>query len=90
MQTTHGGRNVPHFYILSEEGYEALKEVRETLTRMIDMTHIAKRDMQGIPMARIGLDELHVLFATINHQVDSVLERLGNENWIGPHRQRPQ
>lgn len=90
MQTAQGGRHVPHFYILSEEGYEALKDLRSTLTSMIDMTHTAKRDMQRSPVVIVGLNELHALFATINEQLDTVLERLGNENWIGPHRQTPQ
>ena len=89
MQTKQGSR-LPNFYILSEEGYEALKELQSTLTSMIDMTHMAKRDMQRAPVVVVGLNELHTLFATINEQVDTVLERLGNENWIGPHRQTPQ
>jgi hypothetical protein len=90
MPATQGGRHVPNFYILSEEGYEALKDLRSTLTTMIHITHTAKRDMQRSPLVIVGLNELHALFATINEQVDTVLERLGNENWIGSHRKTPQ
>ena len=90
MPTTHGGRHVPHFYILSEEGYEALKDLQSTLASMIHMTHMAKRDMQRAPVVVVGLNELNTLFTTINEQVDTVLERLNNENWIGPHGQTPQ
>ena len=50
------------------------------------MAHIAcneEHDANGNTTLTIGRAELCFIFEAINVQIDDVLERLGNENWVG-------
>ena len=83
MEDVQGGRCGPQLYLLSQDGYEGLKHLQDMLNLMALITyneeHVAKDDIFMV----IGRAELYFIFQAINTQIDDVLERLGNENWLG-------
>jgi hypothetical protein len=83
MEDMHGGRCGPQLYLLSEEGYESLKHLQDMLTLMALVTYNEEHVANGDLMMAIGRAELYFIFQAINMQLDDVLERLGNENWLG-------
>ena len=73
----------PQLYLLSRDGYESLKHLQDMLTLMAHITYNKENAADRNAMMIIGRAELYFIFQAINIQIDEVLERLGNENWIG-------
>ncbi|WP_333676576.1 hypothetical protein [Dyella sp.] len=83
MQDMHGGRCGPQLYLLSEDGYEVLKHLQDMLPLMALITYNEEHLANDDDMMTIGRAELYFIFQAINTQIDDVLDRLGNENWLG-------
>jgi hypothetical protein len=82
MEDMHGFPSGPQLYLLSEEGYAELKHIQTMLTLMADITYNEEDKTSGNATLAIGRAELYFIFQVINAQIDGVLERLGNENWL--------
>lgn len=87
MKNTSSGRSVPQLYILSEEGYDNLKHIQDMLALMAQITYNTGDSENGGMMLSISRIELCFIFETINARINEVVERLGNENWLGTQRQ---
>jgi len=83
MNGMHGGHRGPQLYLLSEDGYESLKHLQDMLTLMALITYNDEHMASGDTVMTIGRAELYFIFQAINTQIDDVLDRLGNENWLG-------
>jgi hypothetical protein len=83
MDDMQGGRCGPQLYLLSSDGYESLKQLQDMLTLMALITYNEEHVANGEVMMAIGRAELYFIFQAINTQLDDVLEKLGNENWLG-------
>jgi len=90
MNDMHGGRCGPQLYLLSEDGYESLKHLQDMLTLMALITYNDEHIAGGDIMMTIGRAELYFIFQAVNTQIEGVLERLGNENWLGIERHTRQ
>lgn len=82
MEDMHGIPSGPQLYLLSEEGYAELKHIQTMLTLMAGITYNEEDKANGNATLTIGRSELYFIFQAINAQIDGVLERLGNENWL--------
>ena len=78
-----GGRCGPQLYLLCSDGYDALRDLQEMLTRMARITYNQGNAENGNGKITIGRAELYFIFEAINIKLDEVLEQLGNENWLG-------
>lgn len=85
MQDLQGGYCGPQLYLLSEAGYESLKDLQDMLTLMAQIAYNARSD-DGRTTLILGRAELGFVFDAINVRIDDVLNRLGQENGIGAHR----
>jgi hypothetical protein len=86
MEDMQGEPRGPQLYLLSQDGYENLKYLQDVLTLMAHITYNEENAADGNAMMTIGRAELYFIFQAINSQIDDVLERLGNENWLGIER----
>ena len=88
MDDIQGGRCGPQLYLLSQDGYEALKHLQDTLNLMALITYNEEHIANNDTTMTIGRAELYFIFQSIQLQIDQVLEHLANENWLGrPNRQ---
>ena len=83
MEDMQGGRCGPQLYLLSSDGYETLKHLQDMLTLMAHITYNERNAESGSAVMTIGRAELYFIFQSINMQIDTVLEYLDSENWIG-------
>ncbi|HKU17718.1 MAG TPA: hypothetical protein VJP80_00420 [Candidatus Saccharimonadales bacterium] len=83
MDDMQGGRCGPQLYLLSQDGYEALKHLQDMLDLMALITYNDEHMASGDTTITMGRAELYFIFQAIHTQIDDVLERLGNENWLG-------
>jgi hypothetical protein len=90
MNDMHGGRCGPQLYLLSEDSYESLKHLQDMLTLMALITYNDEHIARGDTIMTIGRAELYFIFQAVNTQIEGVLERLGNENWLGSERHTRQ
>jgi hypothetical protein len=83
MKDMQGGRCGPQLYLLSSDSYETLRNLQDMLTLMAHITYNEDNAENGEAMMTIGRAELYFIFEAINAKLDEVLERLGDENWLG-------
>jgi hypothetical protein len=83
MDDVQGGRSGPQLYLLSQDGYEALKHLQDTLNLMALITYNEEHMANNDTVMTIGRAELSFIFQSIHMQIDQVLEQLANENWLG-------
>ena len=83
MEDMQSGRCGPQIYLLSEEGYERLRDLQAMLVLMAHITYSKGDGVKSDATLTIGRAELCFIFEAINLKIDDVLERLGNENWLG-------
>jgi len=83
MKDMHGGRCGPQLYLLSSDSYETLRNLQDMLTLMAHITYNDDNAENGEAMMTIGRAELYFIFEAINAKLDEVLEKLGDENWLG-------
>jgi hypothetical protein len=83
MEDMQGDRRGPQLYLLSVDGYENLKHLQDMLTLMAQIIYNEDHTADGNAMMTIGRAELHFIFQAIHAEIEDVLERLGNENWLG-------
>ena len=83
MEDMQGGPCGPLIYLLSEEGYESLKDLQAMLTLMAQITYNEGDDAKSNAALTMGRAELCFIFEAINAKIDDVLKRVGNENWLG-------
>jgi len=88
MEDMQGGRCGPQLYLLSRDGYLGLKHIQDMLTLMAHITYNKDNAAKDNGMMTISRAELYFIFEAIHAQIDEVLERLGDENWIGPQSVR--
>lgn len=84
MEDMQGGRCGPQLYLLSEAGYESLKDLQAMLTLMAQIAYRAGSD-DGDTTLILGRAELSFIFDAINIRIDDVLNRLAEENGIDSH-----
>ncbi|GGA29174.1 XAC0095 family protein [Dyella nitratireducens] len=87
MEDMQGEPSGPHLYLLSRDGYEMLKQLQDMLTLMAHITYNDDNAENGDTTITIGRAELYFIFEAINMKIDEVLERLGDENWLGEQSQ---
>ncbi|HKT30566.1 XAC0095 family protein [Dyella sp.] len=85
MDDMQGGHCGPQLYLLSEAGYESLKDLQAMLTLMAQIAYSAGSDDGGTTLI-LGRAELSFVFEAINSRIDDVLNRLAEENGIGSNR----
>jgi diacylglycerol kinase len=85
MDDMHGGHCGPQLYLLSEAGYESLRDLQAMLTLMAQIAYSPGND-DGSTALMLGRAELSFVFEAINSRIDDVLNRLSRENDIGSHR----
>ncbi|GGA33777.1 XAC0095 family protein [Dyella nitratireducens] len=90
MENMQGEPCGPHLYLLSRDGYETLKQLQDMLTLMAHITYNDDNAENGDATITIGRAELYFIFEAINMKIDEVLERLGDENWLGVQSQTEQ
>lgn len=83
MEDMQGGPCGPQIYLLSEEGFEGLKDIQAMLTVMAQITYSEGDDAKSGATLTMGRAELCFIFETINAKIDDVVQRIGNENWMG-------
>ncbi|HUB91053.1 MAG TPA: hypothetical protein VMA74_15120 [Dyella sp.] len=83
MKDMQGGPCGPQLYLLSSDGYESLKHLQDMLTLMAHITYNEDNAENGNGVMTIGRAELYFIFEAINAKLDEVLEKLGDENWLG-------
>jgi hypothetical protein len=83
MKDMQGGRCGPQLYLLSSDSYETLRNLQDMLTLMAHITYNDDNAENGEAMMTIGRAELYFIFEAINAKLDEVLEKLGDENWLG-------
>ena len=87
MKDMQGGRRGPQLYLLSSDGYEDLRQLQDMLSLMAHITYNEDNAENGEAIMTIGRAELYFIFEAINAKLDEVLERLGDENWLGAQSQ---
>jgi hypothetical protein len=85
MDDMQGGHCGPQLYLLSEAGYESLRDLQAMLTVMAQIAYCADSD-DGSTALVLGRAELSFVFEAINGRIDDVLNRLSEENGIGSRR----
>jgi len=83
MEDMQGGRCGPQLYLLSEAGYESLKDLQVMLTLMAQIAYSEGDDKDRSTTLTLGRAELCFVFEAINARIDEVLRRVSDENWIG-------
>ena len=83
MKDMQGGRCGPQLYLLSSDGYEDLRQLQDMLSLMAHITYNEDNGENGNGVMTIGRAELYFIFEAINAKIDEVLQRLGDENWLG-------
>ena len=83
MKDMQGGHRGPQLYLLSSDGYESLRHLQDMLTLMAHITYNEDNAENGEAIMTIGRAELYFIFEAINARIDEVLQRLGDENWLG-------
>ena len=81
MKDMPTGRCGPQLYLLSEEGYKALRHIQTMLMQMGEVTY-EEVQANGNMMLAISRAELCFIFQEIGMPIGEVLERLGSENAI--------
>lgn len=87
MEDIQGGPRGPQLYLLSEEGYEELKDIQAVLTLMAQIAYNRGDDSKSSAMLTIGRAELCFIFEAINAKVDDVVKRIDSGNWLGTQSQ---
>jgi len=83
MKDMQGGHRGPQLYLLSSDGYEDLRQLQDMLSLMAHITYNEDNGENGNGVMTIGRAELYFIFEAINAKIDEVLQRLGDENWLG-------
>ena len=83
MKDMQGGHRGPQLYLLSSDGYEDLRQLQDMLGLMAHITYNEDNGENGNGVMTIGRAELYFIFEAINAKIDEVLQRLGDENWLG-------
>jgi hypothetical protein len=82
MENMPGTRTGPQLYVLSEQGYEELRNIESTLLLMAQVTHSEDDDKNGNAMLTISRIELSNYFLEVSTQIAFALNRLSTENWM--------
>ncbi|HUA78735.1 MAG TPA: hypothetical protein VL997_00065 [Dyella sp.] len=82
MEDIDGVPSWPQFYVLSEEGYQGLKDIQATLAVMAAITYTEDDDKNGKSFVTIRRKEMFNVFEEISAQIGEALEGLKRENEI--------
>jgi hypothetical protein len=83
MEDMHSGPQGPQLYLLSEEGYEDLRNIQAMLSLMAKIAYSNDDSTNGNAMLVIPRVDLHYSFEELRAQIGNALDRLSKENGIG-------
>ena len=82
MEDMHGGRMGPQLYVLSEQGYEKLERLKNTLQLMASVTFNEDDNTNGNALLTISRADMSWYFEEIAAQICEALSRVSNENTV--------
>jgi hypothetical protein len=83
MEDMHSGPQGPQLYLLSEEGYEDLRNIQAMPSLMAKIAYSNDDNMNGNAMLVIPRVDLHYSIEELRAQIGNALDRLSKENGIG-------